>query len=69
MIPFYHFGKVCFLIWLFNPATLGAAKLYNGILKPFIKKHEGKIDKVFKEVDKMSKELNSKKDEKYEESK
>jgi hypothetical protein len=52
------------LIWLFNPATLGATKIYNGLLKPFVKKHEAKISAVIKEIEKMKSGLN---DEKVEE--
>ena len=28
-IPYYFFIKVCFLIWLFNPATKGATLIYD----------------------------------------
>ena len=37
IIPLYHFGKVCFLIWLFNPATKGASVVYKQALKPLLK--------------------------------
>ena len=33
-IPYYFFFKVCFLIWLFNPMTTGAQKIYDTLVKP-----------------------------------
>ena len=53
IIPFYYFFKVCFLIWLYNPATQGAKKIYNGLFKPILKKYDKQIEgglKVIKEV-------------------
>ena len=39
LIPLYYFGKVCFLIWLFNPTTQGATLLYQALVKPLYKKY------------------------------
>ncbi|CDW77174.1 UNKNOWN [Stylonychia lemnae] len=33
--PFYYFAKVCFLIWLFNPVTQGAQKIYEVLIELF----------------------------------
>ena len=52
-IPFYYFAKVCFLIWLYNPATEGAKYIYEHIIRPLLKKYESHIDhavKAMKEV-------------------
>ncbi len=38
--PFYYFAKVCFLLWLFNPATNGALIVYNNTLKPMLRKYQ-----------------------------
>ena len=35
-IPYYFFIKVCFLIWLFNPMTLGAQKIYVAVIAPLL---------------------------------
>ena len=43
-IPFYHFAKVCFLIWLFNPATLGAALIFKNVAKPAYLKYRKQIE-------------------------
>ncbi len=45
-IPYYFFIKVCFLIWLFNPMTLGAQKIYDAVLKPLMTKYESQITEV-----------------------
>ena len=38
-IPYYFFVKVCFLIWLFNPATNGATIIYTKGISPLLKKY------------------------------
>ncbi|CAG9320813.1 unnamed protein product [Blepharisma stoltei] len=42
--PFYHTIKLIVLVWLFWPKTLGAIWVYNHIVSPFLKQHEGFID-------------------------
>jgi len=42
-IPFYFFAKVCFMIWLYNPATNGALVLYTIFFKPLLKRYETKL--------------------------
>ena len=45
-IPYYFFIKVCFLIWLFNPMTLGATKIYNSVIAPLMKKYSAQIEDI-----------------------
>ena len=42
-IPFYFFLKLCFLVWLFHPATLGALTVYNAYILPNMKQYEKHI--------------------------
>ncbi len=52
-IPFYYFAKVCFLIWLYNPATQGAMAIYHSFFKPMMKRYERQINdgiKAFKDL-------------------
>ena len=39
-IPFYHFLKLCFLVFLFLPQIRGATMVYNAIILPYF----GEID-------------------------
>ena len=55
--PFYYFAKVCFLIWLFNPVTQGATKLYNVVLGPLYKRYKIRIDDVLRTVETVVKEM------------
>ena len=43
-LPFYHLGKLFFLIYLAFPTTQGAVVLYNTVIKPILKLEEAKID-------------------------
>ena len=65
-IPLYHFGKVCFLIYLFNPSTKGASMIYKKVIHPLLKQHKAKIDAILKEIHSIANEakeaVNSKKD-------
>ena len=45
-IPYYFFIKVCFLIWLFNPMTLGAQKIFESVVKPIMKKYHTQIEEI-----------------------
>ena len=38
-IPYYFFIKVCFLIWLFNPMTMGAQVIYEKVVAPLMAKY------------------------------
>ena len=46
LIPFYYVLKMAVLIWLFHPATNGATQIYYGLVQPFWKEHEEKLDQV-----------------------
>ncbi|XP_011658002.1 HVA22-like protein k isoform X2 [Cucumis sativus] len=43
-VPVYYHLKFAFLVWLQLPATSGAKKLYMNYLRPFLLKHQGKVD-------------------------
>lgn len=44
-IPFYWFLKCCFLVWCFSDVPWnGSAVIYARIVRPFILKHQTKID-------------------------
>lgn len=55
-LPFYFFGKLIFLIWLFMPNTQGAVIVYNLVLSKLFKKFEKKIDSHFEKLAKKGKE-------------
>ena len=38
-IPYYFFIKVCFLIWLFNPMTMGAKLIFEKVVAPLMVKY------------------------------
>jgi len=42
--PFYWLLKCAFLIYLYLPMTMGAQKLYDGVIRPFHLKHHNKVD-------------------------
>jgi receptor expression-enhancing protein 5/6 len=42
-IPFYFVFKLCFLVFLFHPRTLGATMLYNAYILPTMQKYEDQI--------------------------
>jgi len=43
--PFYFLGKCVFLIWCMAPTSYNGSKiLYSKLIRPFILKHENKID-------------------------
>ena len=64
--PFYYPFKFGFLIYCFLPQTKGAIFIYENVVQPFLKKHEGSIDaaavKAAKSVAKAVEESVSKKD-------
>ncbi len=45
-IPYYFFLKVCFLIWLFNPQTMGAKTIYDAAISPLTKKYQKQIEDI-----------------------
>jgi len=42
--PYYFILKFFFLIWLFNPVTLGADTIYKQVVRPFLVKNAAQID-------------------------
>ena len=53
-IPYYFFLKVCFLIWLFNPATNGATIIYTKGISPLLKKYQPQLNEVGKLIDALT---------------
>mmetsp|Transcript_9301 Transcript_9301/g.56634 ORF Transcript_9301/g.56634 Transcript_9301/m.56634 type:complete len:174 (+) Transcript_9301:3382-3903(+) len=49
-MPLYGFAKVGLVVYLWHPKTMGSTHAYHQFLRPFLKKHEGKIDRQLKEV-------------------
>merc|ERR1711931_347284 len=46
-IPFYNLSKCIFLLWLMLPGPFnGSIKIYHSIIRPFVLKHEAKIDQA-----------------------
>ncbi|XP_076906703.1 HVA22-like protein k [Bidens hawaiensis] len=44
--PLYHHMKFAFLVWLQLPTTNGAKQLYMNHLRPFLLKHQAKLDQI-----------------------
>ena len=42
-IPFYYFLKLGFLVYLMHPSTMGATRIYNDWIAPYVEQYEGKI--------------------------
>ena len=42
-VPYYWLVKLCFLIYLFNPVTMGAVQIYETILSPLGKAYRQEI--------------------------
>lgn len=44
-VPFYWFFKCCFLVWCMSSASWnGSDLIYNRVIRPFVLKHQKKID-------------------------
>eukprot|EP00356_Strombidium_inclinatum_P012481 CAMPEP_0170481626 /NCGR_PEP_ID=MMETSP0208-20121228/1998_1 /TAXON_ID=197538 /ORGANISM="Strombidium inclinatum, Strain S3" /LENGTH=215 /DNA_ID=CAMNT_0010754367 /DNA_START=17 /DNA_END=664 /DNA_ORIENTATION=+ len=50
-IPFYQLIKILFLIWLQNPVTRGAEKIYEERLAHLIKKYKTEIEQLAEAID------------------
>ncbi|KAK4790520.1 hypothetical protein SAY86_017824 [Trapa natans] len=44
--PFYYHFKFAFLVWLQLPTVDGAKQLYSNHLRPFLLRHQARIDRV-----------------------
>lgn len=50
-IPLYWFFKCCFLVWLMVPiSNNGATVMYYRVIRPFILRHQTKVDKAIDEA-------------------
>ena len=49
-IPFYFVFKLCFLVFLFHPRTLGATMIYNAYILPTMEKYEEQISAAEKKL-------------------
>lgn len=45
-VPFYHLLRIAIVVWLFLPATCGADKVYNWVVRPLLSKYRQKIDEA-----------------------
>ncbi|XP_014493293.1 receptor expression-enhancing protein 5 [Vigna radiata var. radiata] len=45
-IPFYYHAKFAFLLWLQLPTLNGARQLYSSHLRPFLLKHQARMDVI-----------------------
>ena len=46
MLPYWHWIRLVFFVWLLFPTFNGAEVLYEKVLKPFLLKHEKKIKEL-----------------------
>ncbi|XP_051146712.1 HVA22-like protein k [Andrographis paniculata] len=44
--PFYYHMKFAFLVWLQLPTVYGARQLYMNYLRPFLLKHQSRLDQI-----------------------
>jgi receptor expression-enhancing protein 5/6 len=51
--PFYWLAKSCFLIYLFNPATFGAERIWINVVNPIFEKWERRIDRAASEAEQV----------------
>ncbi|KAF7810904.1 HVA22-like protein k [Senna tora] len=45
-VPLYNLMKLAFLVWLQLPTINGARQLYESYLRPFLLKHQARLDQV-----------------------
>ena len=50
-VPFYWPIKLLILVWLFHPMTNGASVIYDNVVHPLWKEHEGRIEEVTKNIE------------------
>lgn len=53
VIPFYYFFKLIVLVWLFHPQTQGASVVYENVIYPIWREHEGKIEEITRKFEGM----------------
>lgn len=44
LVPFYYILRLVLIIWLFSPATFGAANAYRWLIGPILRKYRSSID-------------------------
>ena len=57
-IPFYFVIKLCFLVFLFHPSTMGATMIYNAYVLPTMQKYEDQIAAAESKLAKISETAN-----------
>lgn len=50
VFPIYWLVKAILLVWLYLPATKGATLIYGRFIRPFVTKHQNKIDEAARRV-------------------
>ena len=53
-VPLYWLFNILFLIYLFNPITLGATVIYEKIILPVANQYRPQIDKLAKQLHSLS---------------
>ena len=53
-VPLYWLFKILFLIYLFNPFTLGATVIYEKVLTPLANQYRPQINKIAKQLHSLS---------------
>jgi receptor expression-enhancing protein 1/2/3/4 len=56
-LPFYHFLRFSFMLWLVLPQFQGASQIYINHVQPFLEKHESEIDKFITNMHKNAKAM------------
>jgi receptor expression-enhancing protein 5/6 len=58
-VPFYHPAKLIILVYLAWPETRGAEMVYQRIVRPFMVKHETKVDEALERIGRKAGEVRS----------
>lgn len=53
---FFYILKIMILMWLVNPSQLGATLIYHIVVAPWMRRHEGSIDRALSTFQKTAKE-------------
>jgi hypothetical protein len=43
-VPLYYELKLCLVLWLIHPSSLGAVKIFESVVKPLLKTHSSRIE-------------------------
>lgn len=57
IIPYYHFCKFLFVVWLVTPWFKGSVLLYDQFVAPFLTEHEERIDTIIDDITSSAEEM------------